>query len=88
MKKKKLPYFLRLQRKRNISFVALQGVRRNLSIIFTLTFHKLLLMNRFGDIDYSFKRLPPVYGHHSEELVSLEKALKPIEPIVCLIAET
>ena len=79
MKKNKLPYFLRLQRKRNISFVTLQGVRRNLSIIFPLNFHKLLLMNRFGDIDYSFKRLPPIYGYHSAELVTIEKALEPIE---------
>ncbi|CAF3499284.1 unnamed protein product [Rotaria sp. Silwood2] len=37
-------------------------------------------MNRFGDIDFSFKRLSPVYGYHAEELVSIEKALKPIEP--------
>ncbi|CAF3876619.1 unnamed protein product [Adineta steineri] len=37
------------------------------------------MMNRFGDIDVSFKRLPPVYGYHSEELVSIEKALEPIE---------
>jgi len=36
-------------------------------------------MNRFGDIDCSFKRLPPVYGFHSEDLVSLEEALQPIE---------
>ncbi|CAF3093288.1 unnamed protein product [Rotaria sp. Silwood2] len=36
-------------------------------------------MNRFGDIDVSFKRLPPIYGYHAEELVSIEKALKPIE---------
>ncbi len=33
-------------------------------------------MNRFGDIDISFKRLPPVYGYHSQKLVSLEKALE------------
>ncbi|CAF0743707.1 unnamed protein product [Adineta steineri] len=37
------------------------------------------MMNRFGDIDTSFKRLPPVYGYHSEELVTIEKALQPIE---------
>ncbi|CAF4844189.1 unnamed protein product, partial [Rotaria sp. Silwood2] len=37
-------------------------------------------MNRFGDIDFSFKRLSPVYGYHAEELVPIEKALKPIEP--------
>jgi hypothetical protein len=36
-------------------------------------------MNRFGDIDFSFKRLPPVYGFHSEDLVSIETALQPIE---------
>ncbi|CAF5146329.1 unnamed protein product [Rotaria sp. Silwood1] len=37
-------------------------------------------MNRFGDIDASFKRLPPVYGYRSEKVVSIEKALEPIEP--------
>jgi len=37
-------------------------------------------MNRFGDIDCSFKRLPPVYGYHAEKIVSIEKALEPIEP--------
>jgi hypothetical protein len=36
-------------------------------------------MNRFGDIDYSFKRLPPIYGYHGAELVTIEKALEPIE---------
>ena len=36
-------------------------------------------MNRFGDIDYSFKRLPPVYGYHTKKLISLEKALESIE---------
>ena len=36
-------------------------------------------MNRFADIDWSFKRLPPVYGFYSEEFVSIEKALEPIE---------
>jgi hypothetical protein len=36
--------------------------------------------NRFGDIDTSSKRLPPVYGYRSEKLVSIEKALEPIEP--------
>ena len=36
-------------------------------------------MNRFGDIDCSFKRLPPVYGYHAEKLVSLEKALEPVQ---------
>ncbi|CAF1226585.1 unnamed protein product [Adineta steineri] len=37
------------------------------------------MTNRFGDIDVSFKRLPPVYGYHSEELVTIEQALQPIE---------
>ncbi len=37
-------------------------------------------MNRFGDIDVSVKRLPPVYGYRSEKLVPIEKALEPIEP--------
>jgi hypothetical protein len=37
------------------------------------------MTNRFGDIDVSFKRLPPVYGYHSEKLVSLEKSLELIE---------
>ncbi|CAF1234337.1 unnamed protein product [Rotaria sp. Silwood1] len=36
-------------------------------------------MNRFGDIEASFNELPPVYGYHAEKLVSLEKALEPIE---------
>ncbi|CAF0977928.1 unnamed protein product [Adineta steineri] len=36
-------------------------------------------MNRFSDIDCSFKRITPVYGFLSEELVSIEKALEPIE---------
>ncbi|CAF0899374.1 unnamed protein product [Adineta steineri] len=36
-------------------------------------------MNRFSDIDSTLKRLPAVYGYHSEELVSLEKALESIE---------
>lgn len=36
-------------------------------------------MSRFSDIDCSFKPLPPIYGYHSEELVSIEKALEPIE---------
>ncbi|CAF0798963.1 unnamed protein product [Adineta steineri] len=36
-------------------------------------------MNRFSDIDVTLKRLPAVYGYHSEELVSVEKALEPIE---------
>ncbi|CAF4319927.1 unnamed protein product [Rotaria sp. Silwood2] len=37
-------------------------------------------MNRFGDIDASFKKLPPIYGYRSEKLVPIEKALEPIEP--------
>lgn len=36
-------------------------------------------MNRYSDIDCSFKRLPPVYGFQSELLVSIEKALQRIE---------
>ncbi|CAF4016255.1 unnamed protein product [Adineta steineri] len=36
-------------------------------------------MNRFSDIDCSFKTLTPVYGFLSTELVSIEKALEPIE---------
>jgi hypothetical protein len=36
-------------------------------------------MNRFGDIEFSSKRLPPVYGYESEELVPLETALETIE---------
>jgi hypothetical protein len=36
-------------------------------------------MNRFSDIDISFKRLPPVYGYRSQKLVSLEQALEPIQ---------
>ncbi|CAF3778628.1 unnamed protein product [Rotaria sp. Silwood1] len=38
------------------------------------------MMNRFGDIDSSFKRLQPIYGYRSEKLVPIEKALEPIEP--------
>ena len=36
-------------------------------------------MNRFGDIDCSFKKLPPVYGFRSAKVVSLAEALQPIE---------
>ena len=36
-------------------------------------------MNRFGDVDYSFKQFPPVYGYRTEKIVSLEKALEPIQ---------
>jgi len=39
-------------------------------------------MNRFGDIDCSFKKLPPVYGFRVEKIVSLEEALKPIESTI------
>ncbi|CAF1038836.1 unnamed protein product [Rotaria magnacalcarata] len=37
-------------------------------------------MNRFGDIDASNKKPPPIYGYRSEQLVSIEKALEPIVP--------
>ena len=36
-------------------------------------------MNRFAAVDCSFKRLPPVYGFYSEQLVSIDRALQPIE---------
>ncbi|CAF1121153.1 unnamed protein product [Adineta steineri] len=36
-------------------------------------------MNRFSDIDCSFKKLTPVYGFRSEKLVTVEKALEPIQ---------
>ena len=36
-------------------------------------------MNRFGDLDWSFKKLPPIFGFHSQDLVSLEQALQPLE---------
>ncbi|CAF1168195.1 unnamed protein product [Adineta steineri] len=36
-------------------------------------------MNRFSDIDCSFKKLTPVYGFRSEKLVTIEKALEPIQ---------
>jgi len=39
-------------------------------------------MNRFGDIDCSFKRLTPVYGYRGEKLVSIDKALEPIEKLI------
>jgi len=38
------------------------------------------MMNRFSDIDCSFKRLPPVYGYHGQKLVSLENALEFLLP--------
>jgi hypothetical protein len=37
-------------------------------------------MNRYSDIDLENKKLPPIGGYWSEALVSLEEALKPIEP--------
>ena len=36
-------------------------------------------MNRYSDIDLENKKLPPVSGYWSEDLISLEEALKPIE---------
>ena len=45
-------------------------------------FHLDEQMNRFADIDCSYKRLPPVYGYHSQQIVSIEKSLEPIEPII------
>jgi hypothetical protein len=36
-------------------------------------------MNRYSDIDCSFKRLPPVYGYRSQKILSIEEALQPIE---------
>ena len=36
-------------------------------------------MNRYGDVELENKKLPPVGGYWSEDLVSLEEALKPIE---------
>ena len=36
-------------------------------------------MNRFDDINGSSRRLTPVYGFHSEQLVSLEQALAPLQ---------
>ncbi|CAF1371020.1 unnamed protein product [Adineta steineri] len=37
------------------------------------------IKNRFSDIDLILKRLPAVFGYHSEEIVSIEKALESIE---------
>ena len=42
-------------------------------------------MNRFGDIDYSFKRFSPVYDFLIEKIVSLEEALKPIDQLASFI---
>jgi hypothetical protein len=36
-------------------------------------------MNRYSDIDCSFKRLTPVYGYRSQKLVSIDEALQSIE---------
>ena len=36
-------------------------------------------MNRFTDIELSFKRLPPVYGHRSQIPVPIEKALEHLQ---------
>lgn len=36
-------------------------------------------MNRFGDIDPSFKRLAPVYGYRSQKLVSIDEALQLVQ---------
>ena len=43
-------------------------------------------MNRFSDIDHSFQQLTPIYGYHAEELVSLEKALEPIQSQIDALA--
>ena len=37
-------------------------------------------MNRFVDNEFDNKKLPPICGYWSEDLVSLEEALKPIVP--------
>jgi len=37
-------------------------------------------MNRYADIDFTSKKLPPVYGFRSQKLVSIEKALESIVP--------
>ena len=39
-------------------------------------------MSRFTDIDLDNKKLPAICGYWSEELVSLEQALKSIEPFI------
>jgi hypothetical protein len=36
-------------------------------------------MNRFADIDLTFKKLPPIHDYHNQKLVSLETALEPIQ---------
>ncbi|CAF0832781.1 unnamed protein product [Adineta steineri] len=36
-------------------------------------------MNRFSDIDCSFKKLIPIYGYRSEKLVTIEEALESIQ---------
>lgn len=35
-------------------------------------------MNHYRDIDCSFKRLPAVYGYHTQQVVSLEKSSEQI----------
>jgi hypothetical protein len=35
-------------------------------------------MSRFTDIESTTKRLPPVYGYLTHQLVTLQKALEPI----------
>ncbi|CAF1463824.1 unnamed protein product [Rotaria sp. Silwood1] len=45
------------------------------------------MMNRFGDIDTSFKKLPPVYGYRSEKLVPIEKALESIKSQIDKLAD-
>ena len=37
-------------------------------------------MNRFGDIDVSFKQFPPIDDYHSESVVSIEESLESIKP--------
>jgi len=36
-------------------------------------------MNRYSDIECSYKRLPPVYGYHSEKIVTIDEALRSIQ---------
>ncbi|CAF1002634.1 unnamed protein product [Adineta steineri] len=43
-------------------------------------------MSRFTDVDVSSKRLPAVYGYHSQKLVSLEQALELIVPQIDQLA--
>jgi len=39
-------------------------------------------MSRFTDVDLENKDLPAVCGYWSMKLVTLEEALKPIEPLI------